>query len=685
MQKSTFLLGGPLAYKLKRKKSKPKHKNNLKEQSVENEWIFHLNIRSIDYNFEELETHIDTFCENKPSSICLSETWMTESSDKNAYALESYAPMEFDPCSTRNEGVAIYVHESLAFELLEPNIQKDSIPDLNYTGVNCTARNREKFTVVCFYNSPSVNKQDFLDQFELLLESLSQIKNYYLIGDINIDLLECNPVADRYLKLLEIHGCAQGIEEPTRVTLDSESLTDHIIHNDYQRPLEFGVIKTYITDHFATYVDLNISKSKSIRSQHFIKDRTFLRDGKLSPLSTRTCFKYLRSFSSNLLLNQMHWQNLSAKSSKTIANLFNSFFSSIYGTSLSTSLPIPQNPEIFLRNFKINIYEVSELLLKASTSCRSSDPIPTFLLNRCPDILAPLVTQLFEMIIKTKEWLCLWKCSTITPIYKSDDPESVENYRPISILPQLSIILEKLIFRYIYSHVRKKICSEQHGFMRQRSTVTQLLPFLDELYNRKDSNIPSYAVYFDFRKAFDLVPHHLLLHKLADFGFDSDFLEFFQSYLSSRFQQVSVNGVLSQLSKVTSGVPQGSVVGPLFFIIFINDLPDNITKSSCYLFADDSKLLSGSIPDLQHDIVNFQIWATENLMCFNIDKCKSLYFDGRNKSSATVTLDGNEIPIVNCRKASNQRRAVQSFQCRFKPAIWKAGQCTHIWGGGGTK
>ena len=278
------MLGGPLAYKLKRKKSKPKHKNNLKEQSVENEWIFHLNIRSIDYNFEELETHIDTFRENKPCIICLSETWMTESSDKNAYALESYAPMEFDPGSTRNEGVAIYVHESLAFELLELNIQKDSIPDLNYTGVNCTARNKEKFTVVCLYNSPSVIKHDFLDHFELLLESLSQIKNYYLIGDINIDLLECNPVADRYLKLLEIHGCAQGIEEPTRVTLDSDPLIDHIIHNDYQRPLEFGVIKTYITDHFATYVDLNISKSKSTRCQHFIRDRPFLRDGNATNL-----------------------------------------------------------------------------------------------------------------------------------------------------------------------------------------------------------------------------------------------------------------------------------------------------------------------------------------------------------------------------------------------------------------
>ena len=250
-------------------------------------------------------------------------------------------------------------------------------------------------------------------------------------------------------------------------------------------------------------------------------------------------------------------------------------------------------------------------MLKNSTSCRISDPIPTFLHNRRPDILAPLVTQLFEMIIKFKEWPSLWMCLTITPFYNSDDPKCVENYRPISILHQLSIIPEKLFFRYIYFHVRRKLCTEHHGFMRQQSTVTQLLPFLDELYNRKDSNIPSYSVYFDFRVAFDLVPHHLLLHQLADFGFDSDFLNFSKHIFSSRFQKVSVNGVLSQLSKVNGGVPQGSVVGPLFFIILINDLLDNITKSSCYLFADDSKLLSRSLPDLQHDIVNFQNWAIE--------------------------------------------------------------------------
>ena len=103
----------------------------------------------------------------------------------------------------------------------------------------------------------------------------------------------------------------------------------------------------------------------------------------------------------------------------------------------------------------------------------------------------------------------------------------------------------------ILSHVREKVCTEQHGFMRKRSTVTQLLDFLEEFYNRKDSNIPSYAVYFDFRKTFDIVPRHLLLHNLANVGFDSDFLERFQSYLPSRFQ-LSVNGVLSQLSKITS-------------------------------------------------------------------------------------------------------------------------------------
>ena len=299
----------------------------------------------------------------------------------------------------------------------------------------------------------------------------------------------------------------------------------------------------------------------------------------LSPNSTRSCFKYLRSFTLNHLPNQMHWKHVKASTNTHIANLFNSYFSSVYQTSNSTFLPIAENPLVFLQDMTVEISMVESLFSSASSNCSSSDPIPTFVFNSCPGLLATLVTQLFNTIIKSKQWPDFWKCSTIKPILKSGNPENVENYRPISNLPHLSLIFEKIIFRFIYSQIRPLICDQQHGFLKNRSTVTQLLPYLDQLYHQLNVNGPSFSVYFDFSKAFDLVSHHKFLQKLASFNFDSDFVVLFKSYLKQRSQKVYVNGCLSDSAKITSGVPQGSVLGPLLFLIFINDLPKTVQTS----------------------------------------------------------------------------------------------------------
>ena len=180
----------------------------------------------------------------------------------------------------------------------------------------------------------------------------------------------------------------------------------------------------------------------------------------------------------------------------------------------------------------VEISMVEALLSSTSSNCSSSDPIPTFVFNSSPGLLAPLVTQLFNTIIKSKQWPDFWKCSTIKPILKSGNPENVENYRPIRNLPQLSLILEKIIFCFIYPQIRPLICDQQHDFLKNRSTVTQLLPYLDQLYHQLDVNGPSFSVSFDFSKAFDLFSHHKLLQKLASSNFDSDFLVLFKSYLN---------------------------------------------------------------------------------------------------------------------------------------------------------
>ena len=126
--------------------------------------------------------------------------------------------------------------------------------------------------------------------------------------------------------------------------------------------------------------------------------------------------------------------------------------------------------------------------------------------------------------------------------------------------------------------------------MTKRSTITQFLENLDKIYSNNETNLESLSIYFDFCKAFDQVGHQILLSKLAKFGFDYAFLELFSSYLSDRTQIVMIENTSSSIGYVTSGVPQGSVLGPLLFVLFLNDVPNALLTSNYYFFADDSKL-----------------------------------------------------------------------------------------------
>ena len=156
--------------------------------------------------------------------------------------------------------------------------------------------------------------------------------------------------------------------------------------------------------------------------------------------------------------------------------------------------------------------------------------------------------------------------------------------------------------------------------MTKRSTLTQLLKHLDKIYSNKETNLESFSAYFDFCKAFDQVPHHILLSKLAKFGFDYTFLELFSSYLSDRTRIVMIENTSSSIGYVTSGMPQGSVLGPLLFVLFIIDMPNALLVLDCYFFADDSKVYSSATHfDIQRDIDPFNNWTIENEMTFNAD------------------------------------------------------------------
>ena len=189
----------------------------------------------------------------------------------------------------------------------------------------------------------------------------------------------------------------------------------------------------------------------------------------------------------------------------------------------------------------------------------------------------------------------LWKMANVAPIFKKCNKQLIKNYRPISLLPVCGKILEKMIFNnlYTYLHTNNLITKNQSGFRPGNSTTNQLLYLLDEINQAFDSTkfFEVRTVFLDISKAFDKVWHDGIIFKLEQNSISGNLLRLFKNYLSSRKQRVALNGSYSDYSSIESGVPQGSVLGPLLFLVYINDLGRNI-KSNIKLFADDTMLYS---------------------------------------------------------------------------------------------
>ena len=173
--------------------------------------------------------------------------------------------------------------------------------------------------------------------------------------------------------------------------------------------------------------------------------------------------------------------------------------------------------------------------------------------------------------------------------------------------------------------VRYKVSPSKYGFMSRRSTVTQLLSFYDKIFEGHEQDLFTTVFYADIKKAFDSVRNDRLLYKLASYGLDHDFLELLHSYLSNRYQRVRIDGTLIEMASVTSGVPQGSILGPLSFLLFVNDIPSTLSTSS-FLFADDLKCCSVISTSLQTDLSALQRWCAENFLDLHPEKCKKLIF-----------------------------------------------------------
>ena len=224
-----------------------------------------------------------------------------------------------------------------------------------------------------------------------------------------------------------------------------------------------------------------------------------------------------------------------------------------------------------------------------------------------------------------------WKRANVVPIHKKNDKQTISNYRPISLLPICSKIFERIIFNTLYKYLDENnlLTTNQSGFRSNDSCVHQLIKITHDIYQAFDNNpsLETRAVFLDLSKAFDRVWHKGLLFKIKTFGVEGELYELIHSFLSNRYQRVTINGQSSNWCHVKAGVPQGSILGPLFFLMYINDLPDEL-KTTPKLFADDTAIFSivhsqnQTANDLNHDLEKISNWAKKWKMEFNPDPDK---------------------------------------------------------------
>ena len=176
------------------------------------------------------------------------------------------------------------------------------------------------------------------------------------------------------------------------------------------------------------------------------------------------------------------------------------------------------------------------------------------------------------------------------PVFKKGDKEHVEKYRPISLLPLISKVMERCVLNRIKEYLFELVSACQHGFCPGKSCVTNLIEALEYVGPIHDGGGQTDVVYLDTSKVFDKVNHKLLIHKLCKYGFGGPLLQLFNSYLTDRLQRVTVPGVTSNALLVSSGVAQGSIPGPALFLLYVNDLPPAVESSRLTIFADDMKV-----------------------------------------------------------------------------------------------
>jgi hypothetical protein len=333
------------------------------------------------------------------------------------------------------------------------------------------------------------------------------------------------------------------------------------------------------------------------------------------------------------------------------ANLLNKYFESVYAKEDSLQnafIPVVLEPmrEITIQRSGV----IKQLRSIKSNKSPGPEGIPARVLKDLAPQIAPFLEIVFNKSLSEGKVPQDWKLANVTPIFKKGNRHDPGNYRPISLTSLSCKILEHIVVSNIMAHLDKHnfLHDNQHGFRKGRSCETQLAFFLHDILKASDSKKKVDAIFLDFKKAFDKVPHKKLIHKLQSCGVNEKTVHWIRDLLSDRKQRVIIDGFSSDTIAVTSGVPQGSVIGPLLFIIYINDLNSRVS-SKIRLFADDTVIYREIRDDtdsdaLSSDLNNVHSWCQEWGLELNLSKCTTVHFSRKTSQQRRVyTIGGVSI------------------------------------------